>query len=437
MSDPHDENLARLLRDRVRPLPPPPDAFGRIRRGAARRRRTSAVVAVAATLAVLAGAGGLYAVAAGGDLARLSDDRRPAHGDTPSLSAAPSPSGTPTRSPTVPATPPGPVSLPAPIPGARGGPVPAGFRPQSATFVSTALGWALGAAPCARPPCTSVVRTTDGGRHWRGVPAPRTTTAPLDPPANSGVRALRFGSPLDGFAFGPELWVTHDGAASWRRVDIGEVEALAAAGGTAYAVVVTDRGLRLFTTPVREDRWTAVPADITTGKPGVITLVPRDGAAYVLVSSGLGATGYRVTAGRSSALRLPCGDSPTVALDAVDERTPVVVCANGRLFRSADGGVTWVGVGRHSAGSPVASLAAPTTSTLLVAVRVAANGSRPAVRVTHDGGRTWSMRLTDPDGFAYVGMTTATQGFTLPGEPNGRIYFTYDAARSWTTYRFR
>ncbi len=45
-----------------------------------------------------------------------------------------------------------------------GGPVPAGFRAWSVTFVSDREAYLLGDAPCRRPPCTSVVRTLDGGR---------------------------------------------------------------------------------------------------------------------------------------------------------------------------------------------------------------------------------------------------------------------------------
>src|SRR6185437_2971484 len=53
-----------------------------------------------------------------------------------------------------------------------GGSVPSGFNPASVTFISAADGWVLGSAPCANPVCTSVVRTTDGGRSWSDVPAP-------------------------------------------------------------------------------------------------------------------------------------------------------------------------------------------------------------------------------------------------------------------------
>ena len=63
-------------------------------------------------------------------------------------------------------------------PATASGPVPRGFEPVSMTFVSGSDGWVLGTAPCTHKPRTSIVRTTDGGRSWAGIPAPR---FPLDP----------------------------------------------------------------------------------------------------------------------------------------------------------------------------------------------------------------------------------------------------------------
>src|SRR5580658_1050206 len=96
------------------------------------------------------------------------------------------------------------------------GPVPSGFRPASVTFVSASLGWVLGSAPCTHKPCTSIVRTTDGGRHWAGIPAPRFELATFA--GTRGLDRLRFADASDGFAFGSQLWATHNGGASWHRV---------------------------------------------------------------------------------------------------------------------------------------------------------------------------------------------------------------------------
>ena len=112
-----------------------------------------------------------------------------------------------------------------------GGPVPAGFRAASATFVSTLEGFVLGTAPCQHAPCTSIVRTRDRGLSWRGLPAP---VVPLREPGSSGpgVRGIRFATLAQGFVFGNGLWVTTDGGKHW--------SAAAYPGGSIVSLQIID-----------------------------------------------------------------------------------------------------------------------------------------------------------------------------------------------------
>jgi hypothetical protein len=48
---------------------------------------------------------------------------------------------------------------------------PAGLRSRPPQLRRRPVGWLLGTAPCASPPCTSIVRTTNGGPTRAGVPA--------------------------------------------------------------------------------------------------------------------------------------------------------------------------------------------------------------------------------------------------------------------------
>ena len=99
-----------------------------------------------------------------------------------------------------------------------GGPVPAGFRAASVTFVSAREAFALGAAPCGHAPCTLVARTLDRGASWRGLPAP---AVPLgEPYAGTGpaVWGIRFATREHGFVFGNGLWVTTSGGEHWSPV---------------------------------------------------------------------------------------------------------------------------------------------------------------------------------------------------------------------------
>ena len=98
--------------------------------------------------------------------------------------------------------------------------MPAGFSGYDLTWVSNDDGWALGTAPCGNPPCTSILRTTDGGRSWVGIPAPRAFLTESDTCASAcdQISHLRFANPLVGYAYGPNsLYLTTDGGASWHK----------------------------------------------------------------------------------------------------------------------------------------------------------------------------------------------------------------------------
>ena len=125
------------------------------------------------------------------------------------------------------------TAVPAGTTQPSGGPVPAGFRAASVTFVSTLEAFVLGTAPCKRAPCTSIVRTRDRGVSWRGLPAP---VVPLGEPGISsgpGVWGIRFATPEHGFVFGNGLWVTTDGGEHW--------SAAAYPGGSIVSLQIIDR----------------------------------------------------------------------------------------------------------------------------------------------------------------------------------------------------
>ncbi len=153
-------------------------------------------------------------------------------------------------------------------PGPLGGPVPPDFAAASVTFVSLQTGWVLGTAPCTSPPCTSVVRTRDGGKTWAGIPAPKVG---LSTDQLTGVHQIRFADAENGWAFGPELWATHDGGAHWTRVTLSgvvqdaPVSDLAASTGVVHAAVVDPSGVRILSSPVSTDAWQASPTVVPLG----------------------------------------------------------------------------------------------------------------------------------------------------------------------------
>jgi hypothetical protein len=331
--------------------------------------------------------------------------------------------------------------------------VPAGFRAWSVTFVSDREAYLLGDAPCRRPPCTSVVRTLDGGRSWRGVPAPRaplpSDSELLGPASPNTVRDIRFATGQDGYAFGSGLWTTHDGARSWRRLtSLGAVTDLATDGRTVYAVVSDCaagggrcRGTRLLTSPVSTDAFRPVgglasgdgDGAVSTG--GGTTVVTLNGARYVRRGTG----GWTRMAEPCQAL-----GGPVVA--PASGRTVTAYCtegAAGSLFltvrQTTDLGRLWVTIAGRPLQLPdgLVTLTAGSASTL-----AGASASRDLlgrISVSRDGGRTWA----DPPlphtaaGWRYVGARSATALVALPEPPAAVLWTSDTAGRTWTPHPIR
>jgi hypothetical protein len=73
-------------------------------------------------------------------------------------------------------------------------------------------------SPSARPARATlhvIEATDDGGATRHGLPAPVVAGGlaqrPMSDEAPGAVSEVRFGTHLDGWAFGPALWSTHDG----------------------------------------------------------------------------------------------------------------------------------------------------------------------------------------------------------------------------------
>jgi hypothetical protein len=300
-----------------------------------------------------------------------------------------------------------------------GGPVPPGFAPQSFTAIGELSWWLLGSAPCSSPPCTSIVRTNDGGRTFAGIPAPRT----------SKVSQLAFGDSADGYAYGPELWVTHDGGAHWRTLSVGgSVDDLAITSGFVYAVARDAQGNgRLERSPVSADEWQALPAagNVAGGlwvQASDVLVESTDN--HLLVSSNRGSsfTRYRVP--------------PSVACSFQSPAPPVIWehCATGMMsgtWRSSDFGRTYAPAsGGHGWPGPELPNSAPFAA---ATATTALEGWQQLYRTT-DGGASWQ-RVAAPPGITqwqYLGFSDPTHGagIALSGS-HRQLYYTTDGGASY------
>ncbi len=325
------------------------------------------------------------------------------------------------------------------------GPVPAGFRPASVTFVSGSLGWVLGTAPCTHKPCTSIVRTTDGGRHWEGIPAPRLGLASFS--GARGLDRLRFADASDGFAFGSQLWVTHDGATRWYRVTQvpGYIADLEASAGVVYAASEKSGHLRIYRSPAGTDAWhrvTGLPVrPDSDGGLGTITL--HGAAAWIILGNRL----YSSRTGEHWAIdSVRCPRNWGMDSAAASSSTRVTLLCSGdpglgqtlkRLYASADGGSRFRRVGAVPSGGDGGVLAEPTPRHVFVATASGATW----IYGSSNGGKSWHAPLTLDDGgkgWSDFGFTTSAQGVAVEGTPaeGSHLYLSRDGGAHWRRVSF-
>lgn len=429
MNERRDPIEAWLSAD-VELLPPPQGAFDRVHRRARHRRAMKAVTAAA---------GAAVIIAAGVTVPQLSGLLK----GNPTVPAKII--MTPSASPAVR---PGTLAVPGPpFSTAGGGPAPAaGFRATSVTFVGSTLGAVLGqAGSCRAGPCTAMAGTHDYGSTWTEIGAP--PAGPAD--GRSGVSQVRFLNQRIGWAYGPQLYATHDGGKSWRAIDThgGRVIDLSTVGRRAFAVVgfgCTGDGsryaagcarFRLFSAAAAGNEWDAVAGAAGAGgaTPGGLQLTSARG--YLLVGTRLytGQAGIRpwqrVTMA-SSAPRCLTGQATRPRLIAPGASELFLVCQDAgtstlTLYRSDAQGSVWQRRGVVQATGTVQSLAVTPSGTLVLATTTGIYRSADA--------RTWNpARVSAPaGGFSFIGMTTDTEGVAVAATPGPAVYITKDGGLTW------
>jgi|HubBroStandDraft_1064217.scaffolds.fasta_scaffold47196_2 photosystem II stability/assembly factor-like uncharacterized protein len=458
MDDKHDD-LDTWLNGRVDPLSPPPGTFDLIRRRARRLKYRK--------LAVTAGSAALIVAAAVTvpQVVNFTVVNPPNAGALAGRAASVSPrtgGGVGESSGASQPTSPSPSAVPLLL-------VPPDFRPSSVTFVGTDTGWVIGQAGtpghCATEFCTSVARTDDAGNSWAGVPAPLTGAAD----GATGVSQIRFLNLDDGWAFGPELWATHDGGQTWAQVDthgqrvtdletVGDwvfaVFATCTGGGAAFASGCTS--FTLYSSPAWTDDWTPVGAatsGLTAAAPGgAASLFLTETRGYLLAPDGTLYAGRVDVVAETPAWQavgyIPCagavgpaqadGQPAGALIGAEDARNLILACTPNPvpgfslqkklIFASANGGASWHMTAVAPTKGVAASVAASKTESVILA-------TDQGIDLLPAGSTTWQpLTLTGPPpgGFSYVGMTTDQQGVALPADPQaGTVWFTFDGGQTW------
>jgi hypothetical protein len=471
MDEPRDD-IDTWLEERVTPLLPRPGAFDQIRKRARRRKLGQAAVAAAGAAAVVAGAIVVPRLVlsgpVGGSPAALSGSTTPVHQNSPSP-PQPSSSGTAGREDGS--------ATPTPPPTPTVAPVPPNFAASSVTFVSTQTGWVIGQAgtpgQCGPPNayiCTSVAATDDAGATWRGVPAPVTGA----PSGGTGVSQVRSLDGVSGWAFGPQLYATHDGGQAWARIPVHgmRVTGLETVNGVAFAIWARCAGtgpdfaagctsFSVYSSPAGQDAWTPV-----AGATGLSGPAGAPASAQLVLTGGPGGRGYLlapdgqlfsgpvtsparwrpVTSPRGVPVTLPCapgageaGGHPLRAMLASTGPGLALMCAGQgsgdtqakTLYYSANRGRTWNLAGPAPARGIAMSLSGTPDGPVLVAT-----GDGIDVSVNAPGSGTLGWRTgrgaAAPGGYSYVGMTTSAQGVAVPANTGlDAVWFTYDGGAHW------
>jgi photosystem II stability/assembly factor-like uncharacterized protein len=294
------------------------------------------------------------------------------------------------------------------------------------SLVDSRHGFVLGRSDrgCPQP----LLSTRDGGRSF----TPRTSA-----PAES--QGIAFSSARDGWAFGPGLYRTRDGAASWQSVVApAAVVSLDARGPTVIAIL--RRGVLISSTAGgRSWRRRTMPG---RGSESVHLFDRHSGFALHGHTLWLTRDGGR----RWQHRRQPCGGAMPRGpyLGGTSARNLWLVCGyepgagqqEKVLYRSDDGGLRW----HRDAVEPPSS---GYLNEVVVVDRERAYlaPNRHTLQATSDGGRHWRDAIaadrgdTGDLGIADVEFADPRHGWALAGL--GDVFRTSDGGRHWLETRLR
>jgi photosystem II stability/assembly factor-like uncharacterized protein len=324
---------------------------------------------------------------------------------------------------------------------------------MSVSFVSPRVGWLLGERG-ERASRVLMRETVDGGRTWAAVPAPAAPAADMfqsGPPPNA-VGSILFTSRRDGWAFGPALWRTTDGGATWRRERApGPVANLEVTGNRMIAVITRaggsgDPDLRLYAAAAGRDDWRPVPGAAVRDFNGE-SLAVSGGRGYLLASlSSPGRpvllTGPAAGAGRWHALPVPCPGGWSAAIAAAPGWL-FIGCgsepgAGNQLktgYVSRNGGHAWRRVADPPMGGYLSGATMSPGGTIFL------SGERMDIYISRDRGRGWheSPSLRNAAGLADAGFSLAAATLTdragvafEKGAGTRQVWLTGDGGRRWT-----
>ncbi len=255
----------------------------------------------------------------------------------------------------------------------------------------------------------ALMRTDDAGAHWRLV-------------AHVG-GAVSFADRLHGWIVGRGAFATDDGGRTLRPLHVScgvppneldfllAVSRVSATLGFAVCASVPGAGSQLKRLYVTHDggrTWRLRAGDRRVPVAGYLAWLsfadPRDG----LMTTARGGLLATRDGGRSWRMLLFADDATDiVAVQRFGARELVVLLRDGALLRSRDAGAHWLLVYPHTLPGP-AQLSFSTAHEGIGIGYANWAFTRPAILVTHDGGRTWTLRAPLPPAVSASSLVCAS-----------------------------
>jgi photosystem II stability/assembly factor-like uncharacterized protein len=293
---------------------------------------------------------------------------------------------------------------------------------QAFTFVDKQVGYLL-------QQDGSVLRTTDGGQTFSRQTAVPGTEASNNPIAGSKAVDVAFTGPDTGLVFitpaggGPSVeYSTTDAGISWKPVegiDPGSVRRVVFLDATnGYAVgsgtlLKTDDGGKT---------WKAQPAG--TGRD--LTSIDCADLKTCLLTTTKGDVLLRTADGGATATEITPSSQPIYAAGFASATRVSAVGFSGATVVSDDGGVNYTPISHAIGGSYTSLRGGPSASSAL------AIGTRGALALTSDAGRTWTT-LAVPTSSDLIDSVFATPGTGYALDARGGLFKTSNAGTTWQT----
>jgi hypothetical protein len=269
------------------------------------------------------------------------------------------------------------------------------------------------------------------------------------------VSQVRFADARDGWAFGPQLWSTHDGGAHWRESSLTGVWSLEAAAGQVHAVAFeqsTD-DFAIESSVTTGDAWVRTGAlQLGAGPVPASDLVLQGTIGWVVENDRAVVGGARLVSGHWVAWHAPCATNGGAAvIGAASVSSLVAVCEQGiwgpsgytgppavRAYFSGNGGATFYRGGTVPGEADASANVVASPSPGVAVTDILTNTHRDLVE-TFNNGASWRVvaGVSPMAMFTYLGFTSSSQGVAI--ESNGTasaLLMTFDGGRVWSPVRF-